>query len=146
MARRQTWSVGKLIYHGAKKNSTITIYSEDKLGNALLAIGTYANMPSSVSGYAYGCLYIASDTGNVYHNTGGATTCSFTTQGTTGVTGATGATGATGSTSEAYGVGKTPTATSTGAAGEIAYDTNYIYVCTSTNNWKRTAAIVAPTA
>jgi hypothetical protein len=31
----------------------------------------------------------------------------------------------------------TKTATSTGTAGQIAYDTNYFYVCTSTNTWKR---------
>jgi len=31
------------------------------------------------------------------------------------------------------------TLTSTGTAGEIAYDTNYLYVCTATNTWVRTA-------
>ena len=30
-------------------------------------------------------------------------------------------------------------ATATGTAGEIAYDSNYIYVCTATNTWKRAA-------
>lgn len=31
-----------------------------------------------------------------------------------------------------------PTATSTGAVGQIAWDANYIYVCIATNSWKRT--------
>lgn len=35
---------------------------------------------------------------------------------------------------------KTPaTATATGNAGDIAWDSNYIYVCVATNTWKRTA-------
>jgi hypothetical protein len=32
-----------------------------------------------------------------------------------------------------------PTATSTGVAGQIAYDTNYVYVCVATNTWKRSS-------
>jgi hypothetical protein len=35
---------------------------------------------------------------------------------------------------------RTPaSASATGAAGEICWDANYIYVCTATNTWKRTA-------
>lgn len=35
---------------------------------------------------------------------------------------------------------KTPaSATDTGSAGEICWDANYIYVCTATNTWKRSA-------
>jgi hypothetical protein len=38
------------------------------------------------------------------------------------------------------GTAKTPaSATATGTAGEICWDANYIYVCTATNTWKRTA-------
>jgi hypothetical protein len=37
-------------------------------------------------------------------------------------------------------VGAAPAATgSTGTAGDIRYDTDYIYVCTATNTWKRAA-------
>ncbi len=37
-------------------------------------------------------------------------------------------------------VGTAPAATgSTGTAGDIRYDTDYIYVCTATNTWKRAA-------
>ena len=37
-------------------------------------------------------------------------------------------------------VSKTPaSATATGTTGDIAWDANYIYVCTSTDAWKRTA-------
>lgn len=54
---------------------------------------------------------------------------------------------ATGATSNTYLNGKVimqnPTvpgsATATGTAGEIAWDANYVYVCTATNTWKRTA-------
>jgi hypothetical protein len=31
------------------------------------------------------------------------------------------------------------TATSSGTAGQIAYDSNYVYICTATNTWKRSA-------
>lgn len=38
------------------------------------------------------------------------------------------------------GTAKTPaSATATGAAGEICWDANYIYVCTAANTWKRAA-------
>ena len=38
------------------------------------------------------------------------------------------------------GTAKTPaSASDTGTAGEICWDANYIYVCTATNTWKRTA-------
>jgi hypothetical protein len=33
----------------------------------------------------------------------------------------------------------TKTSTSTGVAGQICWDTNYIYICTATNTWKRVA-------
>lgn len=37
-------------------------------------------------------------------------------------------------------IAKTPTsATATGNTGDIAWDTNFIYVCVATNTWKRTA-------
>jgi hypothetical protein len=40
---------------------------------------------------------------------------------------------------------KTPaSATDTGVAGEICWDANYIYVCTATNTWKRTAISTWP--
>jgi len=38
------------------------------------------------------------------------------------------------------GTSKTPTsARATGYAGEICWDSSYIYVCTATNTWKRAA-------
>jgi hypothetical protein len=33
----------------------------------------------------------------------------------------------------------TKTATATGTPGQIFYDTNYIYICTATNTWKRSS-------
>ena len=35
--------------------------------------------------------------------------------------------------------GAPASATSTGTAGEIKWDSNYIYVCVATNTWKRVA-------
>lgn len=35
--------------------------------------------------------------------------------------------------------GAPATATSTGTAGEIRYDSNYVYICVATNTWKRAA-------
>jgi hypothetical protein len=36
--------------------------------------------------------------------------------------------------------GKTPSSASdTGVVGEIAWDSDYIYICTATNTWKRVA-------
>lgn len=36
--------------------------------------------------------------------------------------------------------GSAPTsATSSGTAGDIRYDSNYLYVCVATNTWKRSA-------
>ena len=32
-----------------------------------------------------------------------------------------------------------PTSTSSGIRGEVCWDTNFIYVCTAENTWKRTA-------
>jgi hypothetical protein len=38
------------------------------------------------------------------------------------------------------GPAKTPaSATATGITGQIAWDANYIYICTATNTWKRVA-------
>ena len=40
---------------------------------------------------------------------------------------------------------KTPaTATATGAAGEVCWDANYLYVCTATDTWKRAALSTWP--
>lgn len=36
-------------------------------------------------------------------------------------------------------VASTPTGTSIGTPGQIAFDASYIYVCTATNTWKRVA-------
>jgi hypothetical protein len=33
----------------------------------------------------------------------------------------------------------TPLSNSTGTVGELRYDANYLYICTATNTWRRTA-------
>jgi hypothetical protein len=35
----------------------------------------------------------------------------------------------------------TPTGAGTGAVGQIAWDTGYLYVCTATNDWRRIALV-----
>lgn len=58
--------------------STVQIALTDASGNAVLARGTVANLPSAVSGYAVSCIYQATDSGAIYENTGSATSCTFT--------------------------------------------------------------------
>jgi hypothetical protein len=58
----------------------------------------------------------------------------ITTAGVRGYTGATGPTGTSTATS-----GAPASATDTGTAGQIRYDSGYIYVCVSANVWKRVA-------
>lgn len=52
-------------------------------GHVILARGTVANIPSAVADYAVGCLYLATDTGVLYSNTGTTASASFVAQ-TTG--------------------------------------------------------------
>jgi len=59
--------------------------------------------------------------------------------GATGPTGAAGATGPTGAagTPGVIVVAVPTTPTSTGVVGQIAFDTNHVYVCIGTNSWAR---------
>ena len=61
-----------------------------------------------------------------------ANSISITDVGPQGAQGVQGATGSAGDSAPA-------SASSTGTAGDIAYDSNYIYVCVATNTWKRAA-------
>jgi len=58
--------------------STVQVALTDASGNAVLARGTVANLPSSVAGYAVSCIYQATDSGAIYENTGTAASCTFT--------------------------------------------------------------------
>ena len=49
----------------------------DDSGNAIVAKGTTANIPSAVSGYATGCKFIATDSGVEYINYGSSSSCTF---------------------------------------------------------------------
>jgi hypothetical protein len=59
--------------------------------------------------------------------------------GPTGSTGSTGPTGPTGSAGAGTPVSAPANASSTGTAGQIAYDSGFIYVAVATNTWKRVA-------
>ncbi len=61
----------------AAKNSTVEVALSDVNGNAVLAKGLAASLPSAVAGYAIGCDFFATDTGAHYFNTGSATSCTF---------------------------------------------------------------------
>jgi hypothetical protein len=66
--------------------------------------------------------------------------------GSTGPTGPTGTAGATGATGPLGITGPTaPTsATGPGTAGTVVWDSDYVYVCTATNTWKRVAIATWP--
>lgn len=56
------------------QTSTVDVALTDTIGNAILAKGT---VPSSLPGYAVGCLFIETSSGKAYQNTGTTTSCSF---------------------------------------------------------------------
>lgn len=49
----------------------------DDSNNYFLVKGTAANLPSGTAGYAVGCYYLATDTGQWYTNTGTTSSCTF---------------------------------------------------------------------
>jgi hypothetical protein len=90
------------------------------------------------------------DTGFAKIGDGSSTWDQLTYFGGTGPTGSTGSTGSTGPTGSTGSVGPTgstgPSVSSvapgssgaTGSIGDLALDTDYLYVCIGTNTWKRT--------
>lgn len=56
---------------------TINHYFTNQAGNYIFARCSSVNIPSSVSGYATGCVLFTADTGLAYVNQGTATSCSF---------------------------------------------------------------------
>ena len=64
---------------GIARGGTIDGYLTNSAGEWILVRGTASNISGQTgASYAYGCLALATDTGLVYYNTGGATTASFT--------------------------------------------------------------------
>lgn len=57
---------------------TVNHYLTNDAGDWILVRCTAANIPSAASGYAVGCLLSATDTGNLYTNTGSTTSSTFT--------------------------------------------------------------------
>lgn len=64
--------------NGGTVNSWLGSPNGGTQGARILVRSTVANIPSSVAGYAVGCLLQASDTGGIYTNTGTAESCTFT--------------------------------------------------------------------
>jgi hypothetical protein len=78
MFRRGEWRVGWLGFEGEAKSAYVKVLAKDSSDNILLAkVTTAAQIPSSVAGYAYGCILIIADSGLIYSNTGGASSCTF---------------------------------------------------------------------
>jgi hypothetical protein len=83
MFRRSHWRVGEIGFEGNAKSAYITVLARDNSSNILLMkVTTSGQLPSAVAGYAYGCLAICADSGALYYNSGGATSCTFTAIGT----------------------------------------------------------------
>lgn len=61
------------------KTSTVDTALTDGAGNAVLARGTAANLPTGLAGYAIGCLYMATNNGVLYVNTGTAASATWST-------------------------------------------------------------------
>lgn len=71
MSRHEELSINELTLVGVVKNVS---------GKKTLVFGL--DIPSAVAGYAVGCLFIKTDTGATYRNTGTVTSCTFTLIGT----------------------------------------------------------------
>lgn len=66
-----------LLIGQAGADTTVKILEKDD--NGKIARATCTTVPSATAGYAIGCLLIDTATGQIYVNTGSATSCSFTT-------------------------------------------------------------------
>lgn len=75
MARREDDSVGVLTITGEKKNGINGLL---KNGDGKLIMASGALVPSAVAGYAIGCLFVKTDNGAMYRNTGTTASCTFT--------------------------------------------------------------------
>ena len=108
------------------------------------AIGLYANGGSTngcqIVMNSNGVLAISTKSGaNVNINTTGQTVIGDVEVQDLSATGTIVSLGVSGSQPPFFGAQLARTGTSTGAAGAICWDSNYIYVCTATNTWKRVA-------
>ena len=57
--------------------ATVDVALSDNSGNAVLVRCATSAIPSSVAGYAVGCLLQATDDGGIFANTGSASSCTF---------------------------------------------------------------------
>jgi hypothetical protein len=77
MARREDWTVGTIVIAGVIKTSGITTYIQNEYEHNLLCSGTRANLPMAKAGYATGCKYICTDTGENFSNVGDEDSSNF---------------------------------------------------------------------
>ncbi len=63
-------------------DATVKVRAFDENGKYLIVSGT--TVPSATAGYSIGCLYIKTDNGAQYRNTGTTASCTFTLIGTVG--------------------------------------------------------------
>lgn len=70
--------MGGTNFSDAIPGATVTHYFTNSSGDWILVRSSVANIPSAAAGYATGCMLQASDTGNLYTNTGSNTSSTFT--------------------------------------------------------------------
>lgn len=63
---------------GATDTNGVVAYLENNAGEQIYCYGTYATLPVAGANFAIGCIYRATDTGQLFINIGTVTSCNFT--------------------------------------------------------------------
>jgi len=85
MARKQWLSVGELTHEGFTNKDAVACYTKDTSEN-VTKCSKAGTPPSATTGYAVGCEFTNTSTGEKYVNTGTATSCTFTSMAVVGMT------------------------------------------------------------
>jgi hypothetical protein len=86
MARHQKRSFGEILLAGANVKigaETVAVLARDGAGKILICSGL-VKPTNAGAGYAAGCIFIKTDTGDLYFNTGTSASCTFDLQGVVG--------------------------------------------------------------
>lgn len=73
--RREQMSVGVLFQGGAENGDGVIVTNRD--GDEFITICKGATVPNAKAGYAVGCMFIKTDTGKLYLNSGTTASCTF---------------------------------------------------------------------
>ena len=155
--RLRITSAGRVGIGATTPSSTLTVGGNPPVAGAIAAVGAAAGISLALSDNVNSSLYVRNASGGAIIGTDGSGQIRFATNGNSAsdekiridssgrlLVGTSTNTG--GSLLQVndnrirIATAKTPaSATDTGSAGEICWDTSYIYVCTATNTWKRAA-------